>query len=483
MDTGLGSTHGVEEDVEVLEPDGSANPAPLPPPPGQAGSRTPDAHGGGAEPTALELFHILARRVPLLTAEQEIALGREIVEAREAMVESLARIPAAVGAFVEAVRHARDRQTPLTHVLFAPFESTRADAGQRPLQLASDLAQAYAHWRTAHARGVATAAQWVEVTRLFVTVDPAYPALCECLASCERLERRVARAKRELARCAERGGECDDARRTLESARAEAGTAPGALRAECRRAREAARRYREARRHMVEANLRLAYGMARRFPAHGVSPEDVLQAANIGLIRAADRFDYRLGYRFSTYASRWIWQAITRVLAEDGRTIRLAAHMHDTVLRLNKVGRRLAQELGRDPTPPELAAASRVPEAKVRRALRSAQATVSLDAPLPESEERVLQFALQDRAQPDPMEEAQDAQVGSHVAHLLGSLPEREALVLRLRHGFEGVEPMTLEQIGAVLGITRERTRQLEVRALTRLRARANPDLAAALGG
>ncbi|NIR30934.1 MAG: sigma-70 family RNA polymerase sigma factor, partial [Gammaproteobacteria bacterium] len=380
-----------------------------------------------------------------------------------------------------------------------------ASEARKPREIALELSQACAEWRArTSAPGPELEAAKIRTASAFHAIEPAFPVLCRALEACKHLDDRVRDLEARLAvRNADIGpvlestlGVTKDGRppssqtpgRRVERARAEllrieseSGTTLATLRESSRAAAQAAARYRRARQRMVEANLRLAYYTARKFVNYGVSLDDLVQAANLGLIRAADKFDYRLGYKFSTYASQWIWQSVTRVLADESRTIRVAAHMHDTILRLNKMDRQLQQKLGRSPTLQELAEASGLPLRKVRKALQSAQHTLSLDAPVAETEDTTLRHWVEDEAQPDPSETAHDAQVERAVAELLSSLPEREALILRLRHGIGVAEPMTLEQIGGVLGITRERTRQLEARAMTRLRRRASPHLLRAL--
>ncbi|MGI9331932.1 MAG: sigma-70 family RNA polymerase sigma factor, partial [Gammaproteobacteria bacterium] len=270
-------------------------------------------------------------------------------------------------------------------------------------------------------------------------------------------------------------------RRQLEAMVAHVGVPVRVLGQRVAMARASQQRYDAARKHMVEANLRLAFHMARKLSGNGVSFEDLVQEAILGLMRAAEKFDPSLGYKFSTYASQWIWQGITRAVADGSRTIRVAAHMHDTIIRLNRLSRTLQQDLGRDPTLSELAQRSGLPEPKVRKALDSSRHPLSLDAPLQDFEDTSLGALIEDEGRTDPMDETFGQEVSSEVMQLLAVLPAREALILRLRHGIGVAEPYTLEEIGKVLGITRERTRQLEVRAMDRLRDVVDPQLVLAL--
>ncbi len=483
-----------------------------------------DRRQSADDASGLELLRGVMGRVALLTPEQESLLGRELQESRLLMTGALSCVPAAVEVFLAALEEAVAGNAPLINVLYAPFGTgtakepdaeTHDDASsgvpevRKPREIAVELAAACAEWRArANTPGAKLEAARTRTASAFHAIEPAFPVLCRALDACTRLDDRVRDMEAHLAvfdaedvgsvlestlrikggtpagdRTTTPGSRLARARSELLRVESKSGVSLVTLRESRRVAAQAAARYRHARQRIVEANLRLAYYTARKFVNHGVSLDDLVQAANLGLIRAADKFDYRLGYKFSTYASQWIWQSVTRVLADESRTIRIAAHMHDTILRINKVERQLQQKLGRSPTLQELAEASELPVHKVRKALQSAQHTLSLDTPVTEAEDTTLQHWVEDEVHPDPSDATHDAQLEREVGSLLSSLPEREATILRLRHGIGMAESMTLEQIGAVLGITRERTRQLEARAMTRLRRRASPDLARALSG
>ncbi|MCP5153217.1 MAG: sigma-70 family RNA polymerase sigma factor [Ectothiorhodospiraceae bacterium] len=425
--------------------------------------------------SVIDSYYSVAREVPLLTKEQEVELGREIRDSRSELAAAVARIPLAARWFLAALDEAETGDRLLADVVLAPFGSTEVepvdDAQRRGASWRKAAADMRAHlddWHKTTSRGSAKGrrarAIAKEIESAFLRAEPGSPLLAEMLEQARAVER-AARVAEDADAVTIAGTGCTAAQ----------------LRDACKDASRALHRYRRARQHMVEANFRLAFHMARKLAGNGVALEDLIQEALLGLMRAAEKFDYRLGYKFSTYASQWIWQGITRAIADGSRTIRVAAHMHDTIVRLKKISRGLQQTLGRDPTLQELSAAADLPIDKVRKALESGRQPLSLDAPIADVDDSSLHNCIEDSAVADPIVDADAAQVSSEVADLLAGLPTREAMILRLRHGIGVPEPLTLEEIGRVLGITRERTRQLEARAINRLRHEADPGLVASL--
>ncbi len=420
----------------------------------------------GEDPVRIYLKEI--GKVPLLTAAQEVAIGRRIEAGQIQVRRALGGIPMATGELLELVDRLRRNEVPLDDVILLP-EGGEPDAAElRPLLAAFGrirrLEREIERLKVAlldKRRSASTRAnyhKWIAQNRAAIQAVmenlPLKPALVDSLVGAIR---RHAEQMRDL----RRGKEL----RALET---QAGLARKPLLAAISEIERHDRVVRQAKKELMEANLRLVVSVAKRYLGSELSLLDLVQEGNIGLMKAVDRFQYRRGFKFSTYATWWIRQAITRAIADHSRTIRIPVHMVETLNRISKVNRSLVNEMGREPTPEELAQRTGVPAKKVRLILESSRKPLSLETPIGEDSD--LGDFLEDKAAESPNETLITQDLSNQVERALSMLSPKEKEILRLRFGIGEEGEHTLEEVGRRFSVTRERIRQIETKALRKLR-------------